>query len=202
MKIKLFLSACSLMFLGLSSQAQEELIPVNSKDKVAKPTNDAQPLKYLRDTTTVKVEKTKIPVVVEPTKNEISPIQNKANVVGQSGNEQILSPSKPATRIDEPVKINAVNYVKDDQISDLDNLLNLIEVKTTVNLADNASELKSTKEYSQLLIDITTYRTKFDNAVLAKSIENCNTREQNFFLAFLKEEGKMDDYNYFLSKIK
>ena len=109
---------------------------------------------------------------------------------------------KPATKIDESVVITSAKFIPNQSLSTLDNLLNMIEFKNTINDASNSSSLKSTADYSELESNIVLYRSNFENQISSQGFENCSTREQNIYLSFLKDEDRMEEYNLCLSKIK
>jgi hypothetical protein len=112
-----------------------------------------------------------------------------------------LSTPVPATKTTSNVVISEIKYSLDNKNSTLTNLLNLIEIKEKVNESNNSSLLNSS-EYDQLLSDIETLRSKFDQYVESKGINQCSTTEQSYYLAFLKEEGKEDEYNEAIQELK
>jgi hypothetical protein len=109
---------------------------------------------------------------------------------------------KPATKIDESVVITSAKFIPNQSLSTLDNLLNMIEFKNSINDASNSSSLKSTADYSELESNIVLYRSNFENQITSQGFENCSTREQNHYLSILKDEDRMEEYNLCLSKIK
>jgi hypothetical protein len=109
---------------------------------------------------------------------------------------------KPATKIDESVVISSAKFIPNQSLSTLDNLLNIIEFKNNINDASNSASLKSTADYSELESNIVLFRSNFENHINSQGFENCSTREQNYYLSFLKDEDRMEEYNLFLSKIK
>jgi hypothetical protein len=109
---------------------------------------------------------------------------------------------KPATKIDESVVITSAKFIPNQSLSTLDNLLNMIEFKNNINDASNSASLKSTADYSELESNIVLFRSNFENHINSQGFENCSTREQNYYLSFLKDEDRMEEYNLFLSKIK
>lgn len=114
-------------------------------------------------------------------------------------NNALTAPTK-ATRMTDSKTKNEIVINIDPKKSDLDNTLNLIEEKENVNKYN--SSLTNTSEYKQLLSKISFYKNNFNQTVKNKGIENCSVKEQNYFLAFLKEEGKEKEYLTAVSKIK
>jgi len=108
---------------------------------------------------------------------------------------------KPATKTTSQVVIKKIKYSLDNGKGTLYNLITLIEFKERINEPQN-SHLTSTPEYQTLLEDIVSLRTEFDEYVISKGIQNCSTSEQNHYLAFLKEEGKDNEYQEAISKLK
>lgn len=112
-----------------------------------------------------------------------------------------LATAVPATKMDQTAPLKSISYSLNNDNSTLTNLLNLIELKERANQEINAS-LLSTKSYATLIQDINTLRTDFDQYVNQKGFQNCSTSEQSYYLSFLKEEGKMDQYQSAIKQIK
>jgi len=121
-------------------------------------------------------------------------------IIKKEANVRSLAIPIKATRNTETIVKNEVIIAIDPSKSDLDNTLSLIEEKENVNKYNPS--LMETAKYKELLSEISVYKNRFNNSVKAKGIENCSTKEQNYFLAFLKEEGKEDEYKSSISKIK
>lgn len=126
---------------------------------------------------------------------------NKTSDIKSDGTTAQPSVMVPATRTTEKNEITSINYSLQNNNSALTNLLNLIEIKEKVNDSNNDA-LKQSLEYQQLLSDITSLRSDFDNQVESKGIENCSTTEQSYYLAFLKEEGNEKAYTKAMNKLK
>lgn len=126
---------------------------------------------------------------------------NKTSDIKSDGTTAQPSVMVPATRTTEKNEITSINYSLQNNNSALTNLLNLIEIKEKVNDSNN-DVLKQSSEYQQLLSDITSLRSDFDNQVESKGIENCSTTEQSYYLAFLKEEGNEKAYTKAMNKLK
>lgn len=108
---------------------------------------------------------------------------------------------KPATKTDQANSVSSAKYIPNSSLSTLDNLLEMYELKNKVNDATNSISLKTTSDYSELLSNIVLYRSNFENHISSKGFENCSTREQNYYLSFLKDENRMEEYNLCLSKL-
>lgn len=107
---------------------------------------------------------------------------------------------KPATKSSGNKKITSIEYQVNSQDSDLSTLLNLVEIKQKVN--ETSPELKDSQAYSTLENDIIEYKAKFNKEVETKQLKNCSKIEQSYYLAFLKEDGKMDEYATAVQEIK
>lgn len=121
-------------------------------------------------------------------------------ILSSDDSSKSLATPKKATRMNEVVAKNDIKIDIDQKKSDLDNLLILIEEKENIH-KHNASLVQNSK-YDDLLSEIAKYKTSFNNSVSKKGIENCTTKEQNFFLAFLKEDGKEAEYKTAIAKLK
>ncbi len=108
---------------------------------------------------------------------------------------------KPATKTNSRKIKTIISDLVNTNDSNLNNLLNLIEEKQKVNEL-GSEKLKSSNEYDLLLKNISTYKSKFITEVNSKGISNCSTREQNYFLSFLKEEGKKSEYQKYSTQLK
>ena len=136
------------------------------------------------------------------------PVSSKIDVSERNVNTSSSS-SSVDKKFSEPVKATRMseNQVKSsitidiiESRSHLDNLLVLIEEKENVNKF--GPNLKSSLDYKNLISAISTYKNKFNSHVENTGIQNCSIKERNYYLAFLKEEGKEDEYKVAISKIK
>ncbi len=141
---------------------------------------------------------TNTPILNSTSTSDVS--KRTTGVVNDASSNQTFP--KPATKINESVVISSAKFIPNQSLSSLDNLLNMIEFKNNINDASNSASLKSTADYSELESNIVLYRSNFENHINSQGFENCSTREQNYYLSFLKDEDRMEEYNLFLSKIK
>jgi len=187
-----------LALLSLSAISQNTNIKSSSEKNVTNPKEKAQQVNLLErvDPNPGKTTKNQTQSVH---KIKTTPIKPKfANSSKETTNH--LSPSQPATRTNSKQTLSKIDYKIDNKISTLDNLLNLIEIKEKVN--ETNSSLKNTSDYSKLTSDINTLRSTFDSYVEKKGIANCSTKEQSYYLAFLKEDGKEKAYLEAIKKTK
>jgi len=126
-------------------------------------------------------------------------IQKKKSVANQEGGTN-YSASKPATRTSEVKYLSSIEYSIDPSKSDLSNLLSLTELKQEINQTSPA--LLNTPEYSKLEKDIEDLKSEFNNRVQSQGVKNCSILEQSHYLAFLKEDGKMEEYSTIIQELK
>jgi hypothetical protein len=198
MKIRSILGIFAFVAVISPVKAQDSKT-TNTLEKKEKPEPTYTISKHVPRTSVAPPERTTSPVVVEP--NVPTQPEGRVNPNTSTTNSVVLSPSKPATKISEHESITEVVYSISGDVGDLDNLLNLVEYKFKVNDAANAQALQSSLNYSNLLRDINTLRQQFNDRVITSGFENCSSREQNYFLSFLKEENRMDEYQFYSSKI-
>ena len=111
------------------------------------------------------------------------------------------SKSTPATRMSAVKTKTTINNQVDPTLSDIDNLFNLMEEKENVSKYGSES-LRKSDSYSILNNNIIALKSKFKAYVENKGIQNCSSREQNFYLASLKEDGKEEEYKNNVELIK
>jgi hypothetical protein len=198
MKISSIVGFLLTIVLSVQIVAQETK-PLNSFDKREKSEPAYVLSKRVVDSTNINTNKVVTPVIVE---TEVDPRpEGRVNPVQMNQESTTLSPSKPATRVNTNSSIQEVNYTLDNTVSDLDNLLNLMEYKFKINDAPNAKNLQESDKYASLITDIQVLRDQFNKRVISTGFENCSTRDQNYFLSFLKEENRMEEYQLYSSKI-
>lgn len=134
---------------------------------------------------------------------EESNIENTAATqrMSSEGSQATYSASVPATKKVANSPKNSIQINNNPNIPIIDNLVTLIEEKKAVNESNNQTLLNSS-DYQMLNNLIQQERTKFDIYVSDKGIENCSLKEQNYFLSFLKEEGREQEYLDNINKIK
>ncbi|TXB63542.1 hypothetical protein FRY74_12705 [Vicingus serpentipes] len=134
---------------------------------------------------------------VSSTPKKLNRSNNKAN---NKANNLSYSKSIPATRMtDNNVKLT-INSEVDPSLSDVDNLFYLLEEKDAVN--KRGKQLLGSDEYILLNNKIINLKSSLNRYVEAKGIQNCAPKEQNFYLASLKEEGRENEYKKNIDLIK
>lgn len=136
--------------------------------------------------------------IVQPNYEEMS--KGRVKAVAEEDNN--FAKPTPVTYVGDEKNMTDVNYTIDSQQSNFDNLKNMIDLRNKVHASNNYATLTQTTKYTQLLSDITTYRSKFDADVNKKGFENCTKKEQSLFLSLLKQEGKQEEYKMYSSKLK
>jgi hypothetical protein len=183
------------LFLIIStlSFSQKEM-----SDTLKKQQNEIQISK--RDNTKSVEQKKQVVIPVAETKDEvvINPKIKGDQVITNSNTEF----PKPATKTNEKIVIPSARYTPNSSETILDNLLAMLDLKNNIDVAPNRLDLKNTSDYKELTSNIVLYRRKFENHIQSNGFENCSLKEQNYFLSFLKDEDRMEEYNAYLSKIK
>lgn len=167
-------------------------------DSIRKPQKNIQISKRVSPNQSSINTQTNTPILNSTSTSDVS--KRTTGVVNDASSNQTFP--KPATKINESVVISSAKFIPNHSLSALDNLLNMIEFKNNINDASNSASLKSTADYSELESNIVLYRSNFENHINSQGFENCTTREQNYYLSFLKDEDRMEEYNLCLSKIK
>lgn len=111
-----------------------------------------------------------------------------------------FSPSTPATKTNSNNKITEIKYVLENSNPTIVNLLNLLEIKQRIN-DENNQVLLNSNEYKTLLTDISKLRLQFDNEVKSKGLKNCSKIEQSYYLSFLKEENRIEEYQSAINEL-
>lgn len=184
--MKYIITTCIITFSSLLCQAQREI----KKENLNPVPQRAIETSNFNSSKTIELK--------NELKKEVSaPERVSQNVQGSA--KSYDTPVK-ATRMNDVVVKNEINILTDSKKSDLDNLLVLLEEKENVH--KHNSSLVQNPKYNDLLSEIAKYKTSFNKSVTNKGIENCSSKEQNIFLAFLKEEGKEAEYKTAIAKIK
>jgi hypothetical protein len=193
--VTVFLMSTSMVTIAQNSNSNEG----NSvTDTTKKSVNKIQVSKRVdKNTATITGESTS-PVVTPASTIDVSKRTN-GTVSGNQNSTSTLP--KPATKSTSEVTVSSAKYVPNTSISTLDNLLEMIELKDNVNDSPNSATLKTSADYAELQSNINTYRSNFENHINSQGFENCSTREQNYYLSFLKDENRMEEYNLCLSKL-
>lgn len=182
------------LFLIIStlSFSQKEM-----SDTLKKQQNEIQISK--RDNTKSVEQKKQVVIPVAETKEAVVINQKvKGDQVITNSNTEF---PKPATKTNEKIVIHSARYTPNSSETILDNLLAMLDLKNNIDVAPNRLDLKNTSDYKELTSNIVLYRRKFENHIQSNGFENCSLREQNYFLSFLKDEDRMEEYNAYLSKI-
>jgi hypothetical protein len=124
--------------------------------------------------------------------------QSKVNVAEPSST---LKEPVPATRMSSTQEKKSINNKVNPALSDIDNLFNLMEEKENVSKYGNSSLLNS-DDYKVLNNNIIELKSNFNKYIVKKGIQNCSEKEQNFYLASLKEDGKKEEYKNNVELIK
>ncbi len=136
--------------------------------------------------------------VIEPTPTVDVSQRTKGTQVSSNSNAEF---PKPATKTNETISVSSAKYIPNTSMSILDNLIEMLELKDKVNDSPNSASLKSSADYLELQSNINVYRTNFENHINSIGFENCSTKEQNYYLSYLKNENRMVEYNLCLSKL-
>lgn len=190
-----FLMSASIVTFAQNSNTNEG----NSvTDTTRKSVNKIQISKrYDKNTASITGESTS-PVV---TPASIIDVSKRTNGTVSGNQNTTTSFPKPATKNTSGVTVSSAKYVPNTSLSTLDNLLEMIELKDKVNDSPNSATLKTSADYTELQSNINIYRANFENHINSQGFENCSTREQNYYLSFLKDENRMEEYNLCLSKL-
>lgn len=192
MKLKTILSL-ALIITGMTSYSQAQTqkrvktTPITPEKSITTETINSEPEKSN--------EKTVI------SKSEPKELADPSQRVIKTSSEKNYAVPTPAKRMGEKEPLSKIDYSLDNNNSTLANLLMLIEIKERVNQEQNEDLLKS-DSYSKLNNDISSLRVQFNQYVNSTGLENCSKTEQSHYLAFLKEEGREEEYSKAMSKIK
>ncbi len=144
--------------------------------------------------------KVKKSVSVENNNTNSAVVSERKSIVN---NQTGYSPSVPATKktVNSSNTKNNIDLSINPNLTIIDNLERLIEEKKEVNESYNSTLLNSS-DYQTLNNLIIQEKSKFNDYVEGKGIENCSIKEQNYYLSFLKEEGREQEYLLNINKLK
>ena len=191
---KFFLLMSSLILIGTSVKSQQRNVPNKHEER----TNTSVKLMKRADIKGTKTEPQPKGVQIESDKTTPKKL-NHSKVVKSAGQSTVMQPV-PATRMSSVKEKKSINYKINPELTDVDNLFNLSEEKENVNRYGKS--LLNSNEYQLLNNNIVELKTKFNNYVITKGIVNCSEKEQNYYLASLKEDGKYEDYQNNIELIK
>ena len=189
MKFILTMIICSLLStasFGQKKVESERVQKLRSNLKMVPPSDTKSELK----SNVVKTEKVK----GEPVKVDLVSIRS-------SSTNSKYSKTTPVVRMsDVPEKSTITNKIN-PTLSDVDNLLALTKEREVVHNSKNKS-LQGTDDYKVLTNNIIKLKISFNNYIQSNGIQNCSSKEQNFYLASLKQDGKREEYNKNVELIK
>jgi hypothetical protein len=168
------------------------------RKQISNENQDYKILKRIQDNSISEIDKPKKTVSVEESNIENTAASQRLSSEGSQGT---YSASVPATKKVANSTKNSIQINNNPNIPIIDNLVSLIEEKKAVNESNNQTLLNSS-DYQSLNNLIQQERAKFDIYVSDKGIENCSIKEQNYYLSFLKEEGREQEYLDNINKIK
>lgn len=180
---------CSLLInasFGQKKIESERVQQLRSNLKVVTPSVTRPEVK----SNAVKTEKVK----GEPVKVDL------VNVRSSSTNSKYSKATAILRMSDVPEKSTITNKIN-PTLSDVDNLLALTKEREVVHNSKNKS-LQGTDDYKVLTNNIIKLKISFNNHIQSNGIQNCSSKEQNFYLASLKEDGKRREYNKNVELIK